>query len=248
MKARVLVAATVSIFVSAPATAAEIKVLAVGPLKEIFVDLVPQFEQKSGHTVATTWSGTADIKKRMAAGETYDVVIVSGPDIDALIKQGNMVAGSRLDLMKSGIGAGIRAGATKPDIHSSEALKQTMLTAKSIGYSTGPSGEHIASLFQRMGIADQVKSKVKQTPSGVRISTLIANGEVEIGFHQISELINEPGVDFIGPLPADAQKITVWSAGIHSHSGQPQAANALIEWLAAPTSASTTKKHGMEPR
>jgi molybdate transport system substrate-binding protein len=236
-----------SLFVSFPAIAAEIKVLAVGPLKEIFLEVIPQFEKKSGHKIATTWSGTADIKKRMAANEVYDVVIVSGPDIDAFTKQGKLVAGSRIDLMKSGIGVGVRAGAMKPDISSSETLKQAILAAKSIGYSTGPSGDYMASLFERMGIADQIKSKLKQTPSGVRISTLIASGEAEIGFHQISELIHEPGVDYLGPLPADTQKITVWSAGIHSRSSQPEAAKALIEWLVAPSSASTIKKHGMEP-
>jgi molybdate transport system substrate-binding protein len=248
MKIRVLVAATAGLFLSVPAIAAEIKVLAVGPVKEVYLDeIIPQFEKKSGHTVSTTWSGTADIKKRLAAGEVYDVVIVSGPDIDAFIKQGNMVAGSRIDLMKSGIGVGIRAGATKPDISSSEALKQTILAAKSIGYSTGPSGDYMATLFDRMGIADMVKSKIKQTPSGVRISTLIANGEAEIGFHQISEIIHEPGVDYLGPLPSDVQKTTVWSAGVHSRSSQPEAAKALIETLAAPASAPTIKKHGMEP-
>ena len=133
MKIRVLVAAAAGLFLSVPAIAAEIKVLAVGPVKEVYLDeIIPQFEKKSGHTVSTTWSGTADIKKRLAAGEVYDVVIVSGPDIDAFIKQGNMVAGSRIDLMKSGIGVGIRAGARKPDIGSSEALKQMILTAKSL--------------------------------------------------------------------------------------------------------------------
>ena len=116
MKTRFLVAATIGAFLSFPASAAEIKVLAVGPIKEVYLEVIPQFEQKSGHTVATTWSGTADIKKRMAAGEVYDVVIVSGPDIDAFIKQGNMVAGSRIDLMKSGIGVGAPAGAAKPTI------------------------------------------------------------------------------------------------------------------------------------
>ena len=247
MKTRFLVAATVGAFLSFPASAAEIKVLAVGPIKEVYLEVVPQFEQKSGHTVATTWSGSADIKKRMAAGEVYDVVIVSGPDIDAFIKQGNMVAGSRIDLMKSGIGVGAPAGAAKPDISSGEALKRTLLAAKSIGYSTGPSGTYMASLFERMGIADQVKSKLKQTPSGVRISTLITSGEAEIGFHQISELIHELGVDYLGPLPADVQRITVWSAGIHGRSSQPEAAKALIESLAAPTSAPAIKKHGMEP-
>ena len=195
----------------------------------------------------TTWSGTADIKKRMAAGEVYDVVIVGAPDIDAFIKLGKMVAGSRTDLMKSGVGVAVRAGAPKPDISSSEALKQTLLAAKSIGYSTGPSGDYVVSLIERMGIADQIKSKLKQVPSGARIGSIITSDEAEIGFQQISELIHAPGVDYVGPLPADVQKITVYSAGIHSGATQPKAAKELVKGLTGPVAAPVIKKHGMEP-
>lgn len=247
MKRTFLVAATATLWLSVAASGAEIKVLAVGPIKEIYTDVVSQFEQKSGHKVTTTWSGTADIKKRIAADEVYDVVIVSGADVDAFISQGKMVEGSRIDLMKSGIGMGVRAGGAKPDIDSSAALKQAALSAKSIGYSTGPSGAYITSLFERMGIFDQIKAKLKQTPSGVRIATIIASGEAEIGFHQISELINEPGVVFVGPLPAEVQNITIWSAGIRSGASQPVAGRALIDYLAAPENAPVIKKHGMEP-
>ncbi|MGZ5398114.1 MAG: substrate-binding domain-containing protein, partial [Mycobacterium sp.] len=197
--------------------------------------------------VITTWSGTADIKKRMAAGEVYDVVIVGAPEIDAFIQQGKMVAGSRIDLMKSGVGVAVRAGAPKPDIGSSAALKQAVLAAKSIGYSTGPSGVHVMSLFERMGIADQIKSKLKQVPSGVRIGTFLTSGEAEIGFQQISELIHAPGVDYLGPLPADVQKITVYSAGIHSGATQLEAAKELVKALTGPVAAPVIKKHGMEP-
>ena len=247
MKPRFLVAATASLFLSYAASAAEIKVLAPGATKEVYLDLVPQFEQSSKHKVMTTWSGTADIKKRMAAGEVYDVVIVGAPDIDAFIKQGKMVPGSRIDLMKSGVGVAVRAGAPKPDISSSEALKQTLLAAKSIGYSTGPSGVYVVSLFERMGIANQIKSKLKQVPSGVRIGSIITSGEAEIGFQQISELIHAPGIDYVGPLPADVQKITVYSAGIHSGATQPEAAKELVKALTGPVAAPVIKKHGMEP-
>jgi len=224
------------------------KVLAPGAVKEVYLDLVPQFEQSSKHKVMTTWSGTADIKKRMAADEVYDLVIVGAPDIDAFIKEGKMVAGSRIDLMKSGVGVAVRAGAPKPDISSSEALKQTLLAAKSIGYSTGPSGVYLLSLIERMGIADQVKLKLKEVPSGARIGSIITSGEAEIGFQQISELIDAPGVDYVGPLlPADVQKITVYSAGIHSGATQPEAAKELVKALTGPVAAPVIKKHGMEP-
>ena len=247
MKLGVLLAAAASLLQPGFASAVEIKVLASGATKEAYVEVVPEFEKISGYKVVTTWTGSANIKKRIAAGEVYDLVIVGGSVIDAFIQQGKLEAGSRVDLMKSGVGVGVRAGAPKPDISSSEALKRTVLAARSIGYSTGPSGEYVLSLFERMGIADQVKPKLRQVPSGARISTFITSGEAEIGFQQISELVDAPGVDYLGPLPPEVQKITVFSAGIHSGAKQPQAAKELVKFLTAPSAASVIKKHGMEP-
>ena len=247
MKLGIILAATATILVPNLVSAAEIKVLASGATKEAYVELVPDFEKSSGHRVVTTWTGSANIKKQIAAGEVYDLVIVGGPEIDSFIQEGKVVPGSRVDLMKSGVGAGVPAGAPKPDISSSEALKKTLLAAKSIGYSTGPSGDYVVSLLDRMGIADQVKPKLKQVPSGARIATFITSGEAEIGFQQISELIHAPGVDYVGPLPPDVQKITVFSSGIHSAAKQPEAAKELVKFLTAPPAASVIKKHGMEP-
>ena len=222
-------------------SAADFKVLAAGATKETYLELLPQFEKSSGHRAVTTWSGTLNIKKRIADGEVYDLVIVGAPEIDAFIQQGKVAPGSRVDLMKPGVGVAVRAGAPKPDTTSRDALKKTLLAAKSIGYSTSPSGIHVASLFERMGIADQVKTKLKQTPSG------IAAGEVDIGFQQVSELIHFPGVDYIGPLPSDLQNITVYSAGIHSGATQAGAARAWVKFLTAPTAVPTINKFGMEP-
>lgn len=247
MTSKFLAAAAAMLLLSGIAGAAEIKVLASGAVKEAYLDLVPQFEIMSGHKVTTAWSGTAGIKKRITAGETYDLVIMAGPEIDAQIKHGKMAAGSRVDLMKSGVGVAIQAGAPKPDIGSSDALKKTLLAAKSIGYSTGPSGVHVASLFERLGIAGQIKSKLKQTASGVAVGSIIANGEAEIGFQQVSELIHFPGISFIGPLPAEMQQVTVFSGGIHTAAREPDAAKALVKFLTTPAAAPTIRKHGMEP-
>jgi molybdate transport system substrate-binding protein len=247
MKARSIVALAVILSLSSIAGASEITLLSVGAAEEIIVELIPQFEKSSGHKVVTTWTGSANIKKRIAAGEVYDLVIVSGPVIDAFIKEGKIAPGSRTDLMKSGVGVAVRAGAPKPDIESSEALKRTLIAAKTIGYSSGPSGDHIVALVERMGITDQIKPKLKQVPSGARIGTMIVNGDVEIGFQQISELIHAPGLDYLGPLPSDVQKITVYSAGIHSGAKQPEAAKALVKALTAPAAAPVIKQHGMEP-
>jgi molybdate transport system substrate-binding protein len=167
--------------------------------------------------------------------------------IDAFIQQGKIAPGTRTDLMKSGVGVAVRAGAPKPDIGSREALKRTLLSAKSIGYSSGPSGDYVVGLVERLGIADQVKAKMKQVPSGTRISAMIDSGEVEIGFQQVSELIHEKGIDYLGPLPSEVQKITVFSAGLHTGAKTPEAAKALIKALTSPDAAIVIKAHGMEP-
>ncbi len=194
-----------------------------------------------------TFAGTVNIKKRIAAGEVFDVVMMAKPEIDALIQQGKMLAGSRVDIMKSGVGVAVKAGAPKPDISSPESLKKALLAAKSIGYSSGPSGVYMVKLFERMSIAEQVKPKLKQTVSPMRVGTLVARGDAEIGFQQVSELIHEPGIDFLGPLPAGVQEITVFSAGLHNGVTQPDAAKALVKFLTGPEAATVIKKHGMEP-
>lgn len=247
MKLGFILVAAASVFSFDTARAAEVTVLAVAATKEVIVELVPQFEKNSGHKVSITWTGSANIKKRIAAGEVYDLVIVDGPLIDAFSNEGKVANGSRTDLMKSGVGAAVRAGAAKFDIGSGEALKKTLLAAKSIGYSSGSSGTYMVSLVERMGIADQVKPKMKQVPSGVRIGTMIESGEVDIGFQQISELIHEKGVDYLGPLPADIQKITIYSVGLHTRAKEPEAAKALVKALTGPEAVPAIKQHGMEP-
>ena len=141
----------------------------------------------------------------------------------------------------------MRKGAAKPDIRSAEALKRTLLAAKSIGYSTGPSGVYMLSVFEKLGIAGEVKGKLKQTPSGVFVGNLIASGETEIGFQQISELVHFPGIDYVGPLPGELQRMTVFSAGVHAGAKQADAAKALVRFITAPAAAAVIRKHGLEP-
>jgi molybdate transport system substrate-binding protein len=239
-------AAGILLFAGA-ATAAEIKVLSSNAIKETYLELVPGFERVTEHKVATTWAGTVEIMKRMQAGETFDLIIMAGPSLDELVKLGKIVPGSRVDLVKSGVGVAVRAGAPKPDISSSDAVKKALLAARSIGFSTGPSGVYLAGLFQRMGIADEIKPKLKQVPPGVPVGTIIASGEAEIGFQQVSELIHVAGIDYLGPLPADIQRITVFSGGIHTGTKQADAAKALVKFLTAPAAVPVIKKHGLEP-
>src|SRR5574342_79933 len=247
MKLGVILAALASLLLADAASAADITMLASGATKDVLLELLPAFEKNSGHTLVTTWSGTANIKTRIAAGEVYDLVIVGGPEIDAFIQQGTLVPGSRVDLMKSGVGVAVRAGAPKPDISSSDAVKTAVLAATTIGYSTGPSGVHMASLFARMGIADQITSRLRQVPSGVNVGTIIARGDAEIGFQQVSEFIHFPGIDYVGPLPAAVQQITVYAAGIFRGATQPEAAKAFVQFLASPAATPVIHHHGMEP-
>ena len=191
----------------------EIKVLSSSATTEASLELVPQFESASGHKVSTTWAGTTAIMQRMAAGESYDLVMISSSELDELIRQGKVVSGSRVDLAKSGIGVAVRAGAPKPDISSADALKKTLLAAKTVGYTSGPSGVYMGSLVERMGIAADVKAKFRSVPSGGTIGTIVASGDCEIGFQQVSELVHIPGITYIGPLPAEVQRVTTFPAG-----------------------------------
>ena len=247
MKAKLVAAAACGLLLSGAVQATELKVLASGAVKEAYNELVPQFEKSSGNKVTITWAGTVDIKKKIEAGEIYDVIIIAAPEMDGFVKAGKIADGSRLDLVKSGVGVAVKAGAPKPDVSSGDALKKALVAAKSVGYSQGPSGVYMASLFEKMGIADQIKAKAKITTPGVPVANMIRNGEAEIGFQQVSELIHETGIDFIGALPNDVQKITTFSGGIHSASKEQAAAKALQTFLAAPARADTLKKHGLSP-
>jgi molybdate transport system substrate-binding protein len=242
-----MIVATASVLLSGACGAAEIKVLSTQATEEAYRELVPQFEKETGHKVSTVFTGTLDVQKRVAAGETYDLIIMAGPAIDDYIKAGKIVAGSRVDLAKSGVGVAVRAGAPKPDIGSTEALKKTLVAAKSIGYSTGPSGVYLVSLFQRLGVAEAVAPKLKQTPTGVFVGTLVASGEAEIGFQQVSELSHFPGVDFVGPLPAEVQQITTFASGLQVGAKEADAAGAWVRFLTAPAAAAAYRKRGLEP-
>jgi molybdate transport system substrate-binding protein len=248
MKISFLIVTAVTLLVVPTLTdAAEIKVLSTQATEEAYRELVPQFEKATGHKVTTVFTGTLGAQKRLADGENYDMIIMSAPSIDAQIKAGKVVAGSRVDIAKSGVGVGVPKGASKPDISTTEALKKSLLAAKSIGYSTGPSGVYMISLFEKLGLADQVKDRLKQTPTGVFVGTIIASREVEIGFQQVSELSNFPGVDYVGPLPADVQNTTVFSSGMIVDAKEVEAAKALVKFLTSPDAGSAFKKRGMEP-
>ena len=229
------------------ARAADIKVMASAAVKPAVLELIPAFEKASGHKVTAIWAGTEAITKRIGGGEVADVVLIAAPNVDKLISEGRLIAGSRTDVAKSGIGVALRAGLPKPDISSGDAVKEAVLAANSVAYSSGPSGFYVADLFKKMGIADRIKDKVKQTPSGVQVGEVVARGEADLGFQQVSELLHVEGIDYLGPLPADIQHITVFSAGLHTAATAPDAARALVKFLTAPEAAPIIRKSGMEP-
>src|SRR2546425_990132 len=246
MKTAVIIAAS-ALLLSGVADSAEIRVLSTQATQEAYLEVVAQFEKATGHKVATVFTGTLNVQKRLADGETYDLIIMAGPAIDEQIKLGKAGAGRPGDFAETRTRGAGRQGAAKPDIGTAGALKKTLLAAKSIGYSTGPSGIYMLSVFEKLGIAGEVKGKLKQTPSGVFVGTLIASGETEIGFQQISELVHFAGIDYVGPLPGELQRMTVFSAGIHAGAKQAEAARALVKFITAPAAAPVIRKHGLEP-
>jgi molybdate transport system substrate-binding protein len=239
------VAAALAAVLAPAAGAAEIKVIASNAVREPYRELVPVFEKAAGHRVTIDWGGTVDIVKRVGGGEIADIVIIPAARIDDFVKQGLLVG--RIDLARSGVGVAVRAGAPRPDVSSAAALRNTLLAASSIVLSSGPSSVYLPTLFQKMGIADELKPKIIQIGPGLPVGEAVARGDGEIGFTQISELMSVKGADYLGPLPADVQLITVFSAGLHAAAPAPDAARALIKFLIAPDTAPVLMRHGMEP-
>jgi molybdate transport system substrate-binding protein len=258
MKIRSIASAAVALFgvsilhFAGTADGAEIKVMNSGGFTAAYRDLAPECERATGNKLDTAWGpsmGTTPdaIPVRIKRGEPVDVLIMVGYALGDLIKDGKVVADSRVDLARSGIGMAVRAGAPKPDISSVDAFKRALLEAKSIAYSDSASGVYISSeLFQRLGITDQVAGKSKMIPAEP-VGAVVARGEAEIGLQQASELLPVPGIDYVGPLPAELQKITVFSAGVAAGAKEPDAARALIKCLASPAATAAIKKSGLEP-
>ena len=236
----------------APVGAAEIHVMTSGGFTAAYDELRPQFERATGNKVETAYGasmgGAPDsIPSRLDRGEPADIVILAAPALDALIQQGKVLPGSRVDLVRSTIGMAVRSGAPKPDISTVEALKRTLLDAKSIAYSASASGVYISTeMLQTLGIADQVMPKAKRIVSE-RVGTIVARGEAELGFQQVSELLPITGIDYVGPLPEPVQRVTIFSAGIAAKAREPQAARALIAFFVSREAAPTIAKTGLEP-
>lgn len=221
-----------------------ITVMLSAAFKEAYLELVPRFERTTGNKVETMWVTSTEMMRRLKGGEVVDLAIMAGAAIDELIACGKIA--SRIDLVKSGVAVAVRAGAPRPDISSGESLKRALLAAKSIAYSTGPSGVYLAGLLERMGIAEQLRSKVRIV-QGEPTAALAARGEAEIAFQQLSELLPVPGIDIVGPLPPDVQQTTVFAAGLHAAARSPDAARALAGFFTAPAAHPVIREKGLEP-
>lgn len=224
-----------------------LKLLSSMATRELLSELLREYQRSSGHSVISEAAGGVDVAKRVRAGEAVDVVILSSAAIDSLIAAGSLLPDSRIDLVKSGVSIAVRSGGPRPDVSTAEALKCAVLAAKTLSYSTGPSGAYLEKLFERWGILEQIRDRIVVPPPGVPVGSLIAGGTVELGFQQLSELMGLAGIDVIGPLPPAIQTITVFSGGISCGCTQPELARALLGNLASVASAETKRRHGMEP-
>jgi molybdate transport system substrate-binding protein len=240
------------LLLSGAASAAEVRVMISGGLTVAYKVLVPEFERATGHKVLTAYGpsmGTTAnaIPVRLERGEPADVLIMVGYALADLAKQGKVIGDSRVDLVKSPIGIAVKSGAPKPDISTADAVKRALLAAKTIAYSDSASGVYVSTeMFDRLGIRDAMKDKARKIPA-TPVGEIVAHGNAEIGFQQISELRPVEGIDIIGPLPDELQKITVFSAGIATVSQEPDAGKALIKFLASPAARPEIVKSGMDP-
>ena len=232
---------------SSPDTSPALSGISSMATRALLAELTAAFTRETGVPVNISAVGGVDAAKRVAAGEAFDVVVLASDALDKLIAAGHLPAGSRVDLVRSPVAVAVQAGAALPDISSAAALRTAVLAAKSLSVSTGPSGTFLLQLFERWGIADTIQPRLVQAPPGVPVGTLVARGEVELGFQQLSELLPLPGIAIVGTLPGDAACITTFSAAPGLHTPQAAQVQALLTFMNSPAAADVKRRHGMTP-
>ncbi len=224
-----------------------LKLLSSMATREVLRELVRRYQDSGGRAVVAEAAGGVDVAKRVRSGEPVDIVVLARNVIDQLIAEGQLLGASRVDLVKSGVAIAVRAGAPRPDIATEAAVRQAVASAKTLSYSTGPSGTHLESLFARWGMLGELRSRIVVAPPGVPVGSLVASGAAELGFQQLSELLNVPGLQVVGPLPAAIQAVTTFSGGISIRCGEPDVARALLDYMVSPVTTEVKQRHGMEP-
>jgi molybdate transport system substrate-binding protein len=232
---------------SAVAVTSAVRGISSMATRQLLTELIAGFERQSGLFVQMESVGGVDAAKRVQAGEAFDVVVLASDAIDKLIASNHIAADSKVDLVRSSVAVAVRAGAAHPDISSEAAVRAAVLAAQSLSYSTGPSGVALAKLFERWGIAETIKDRIVQAPPGVPVGTLVARGDVELGFQQLSELISLQGIDLLGGLPLEIQIITTFSAGVCTGSDKADTVRALLAYLNATEATPVKIAQGMEP-
>jgi molybdate transport system substrate-binding protein len=246
--ARTIIGVAVMLPLATTIDAAEIKVLASNGVKAALEELAPAFEGESGHKLNIQFGVAVPLKRQIEGGTAFDLAILTAAGIDDLAKQGKVDAATRTNIARSGVGIGIRAGAPRPDISTTEALKRTLLAAKSVSWAKeGASGVYFASVLQRIGIADQIMPKAILAPSGADVGALLVTGKAELGALLVNELMAVRGVEVVGPLPPELQSYTVFTTGVSSGSKDAAAAKALIKFLSSPAAGAVFKSKGQEP-
>lgn len=215
--------------------------------RALLADLAAAWRTRSGVEVAIQSVGGVDAARRVQSGEAFDLVVLAADAIDKLLASGHAVPGSRVDLVCSGVAVAVGEGAAPPDIASEDAFKRAVLAARTVGYSTGPSGTALLKLFERWGLFETLMGRLVQARPGVPVASLVASGEVELGVQQLSELLNVPGIRIVGPLPEAIRIDTIFAAAICSTSAQRDVVRTLLDFLASPETAATKRRHGMEP-
>jgi molybdate transport system substrate-binding protein len=227
-------------------TSAPLRLLSSMATREILAALIALYQRTNPQAIAAEAGGGVDVAKRIQNGEAVDVVVLAGNVIDRLIADGSLLAGSRVDLAQSGVAVAVRSGAPPPAIATEAEVRSAVLAAKSLSFSTGPSGLYLEKMFERWGVLAQLRSRIVVPPPGVPVGSLVAEGRVELGFQQLSELLPLAGITVVGPLPAGIQSITTFSGGVATSSGAPAAARALLEFMASPAVAAVKQRLGME--
>jgi molybdate transport system substrate-binding protein len=223
-----------------------LKLLSSMATRDVLREMVSRYQADTARSVTSEAAGGVDVAKRVQDGEAVDVVVLASNVIDKLISEKKLMAGSRVDLVKSGIAIAVRAHGPKPNVGTEDEVKSAVLAARSLSYSTGPSGVYLEKMFERWGILEALRERIVVPPPGVAVGSLVASGAAELGFQQLSELKNVPDIEVVGELPPAIQSITTFSGGISVGCADPAAARQLLAFMASPATVSAKLRHGME--